>query len=291
MKLCLECGKPFNLVDWQCPLCQFLPEIQEDFMSFSPALAKISSGFKPEFFQELAAIEEKNFWFIVRNQLIMWALRYYFPAAENFFEIGCGTGFVLSGIQKNFPQMKLFGSEIYIEGLQHAAKRLERISLCQMDARCIPFVDEFDVMGAFDVLEHVEEDEEVLLQMYRAIRPGGGVILTVPQHKFLWSQQDEYACHVRRYSAKELQAKVTAAGFKVIRSTSFVSLLLPALLLSRFTKRKPDSEFDALKELKLSQPLNTLFRKILELEQKFIRFGFNFPMGGSLLLIAKKLTG
>ena len=50
---------------------------------------------------------------------------------------------------------------------------------------------------AFDVIEHIDEDEMVLTQMYKALQPNGGMILTVPQHPFLWSNQDEFACHVR----------------------------------------------------------------------------------------------
>ena len=65
-----------------------------------------------------------------------------------------------------------------------------------MDARRIPFEDEFDVIGAFDVLEHIKEDEQVLVQMHRAVKSGGGIMLTVPQHMFLWSEQDVQAHHV-----------------------------------------------------------------------------------------------
>ena len=127
------------------------------------------------------------------------------------------------------------GSEIYSEGLDYAANRVKRAALFQMDARDIPFESEFDVIGAFDVLEHIEEDEQVLEQVFRAVSPGGGIMLTVPQHRFLWSQQDEYACHVRRYEAKELRDKVEKAGFQVEWATSFVTLLLPLMVMSRLS--------------------------------------------------------
>ena len=103
----------------------------------------------------------------------------------------------------------------------------------QMDARNIPFVDEFDAIGAFDVLEHIEEDEQVLAQMHDALNHADVVLLTVPQHAWLWSLVDDYSCHVRRYSAKELHGKVRVAGFEILLSTSFVSSLLPIMLASR----------------------------------------------------------
>lgn len=71
-----------------------------------------------------------------------------------------------------------------------------------MDARRIPFEGEFDVIGAFDVLEHIEEDERVLGQLNAALRSGGGIIATVPQHQWLWSEMDTVSGHRRLTLAK-----------------------------------------------------------------------------------------
>ena len=81
-----------------------------------------------------------------------------------------------------------------------------------MDARNIPFESEFDVIGAFDVLEHINEDTEVLAQIYTALKAEGLMLISVPQHPWLWSSLDEYACHVRRYTALDIQQKIEAAG-------------------------------------------------------------------------------
>ena len=105
-----------------------------------------------------------------------------------------------------------------------------------MDARCILFECEFDVVGTFDVLEHLVEDERALAQMFNAARPGGGLLVTVPQHRFLWSESDRFAMHQRRYSRTELRKKVESAGFQIERITSFNSLLLPLMILSRLTE-------------------------------------------------------
>lgn len=289
MKLCLECNAQFNSSNWRCMTCDYLPQKHIDFLTFAPDLMQCNSGFDAQNFEKLTAVEASNFWFRARNQLIVWALKKYFCSAKNFLEIGCGTGYVLSGIQKFLPQLNLSGSEISCVGLNSAAKRINQAMLFQMDARKIPFVEEYDVIGAFDVLEHIEEDELVLQQMYQAIKPGGGIIVTVPQHQFLWSQQDDHACHVRRYNVTDLKNKAMKAGFKIIKTTSFVSLLLPLMLVSRLQKRKKVENYDPLQELKLSKGLNTAFENILAFERLMIRAGINFPMGGSLLMIAKKL--
>ena len=260
----------------------------DGYLSFAPEQAKSSEGFQPHHFAELAHAEAGNFWFRSRNRLIIWALHRFFPGARKFLEIGCGTGFVLSGIAHDNPHLEISGSEIHSAGLNYAANRVRNAALFQMDARDIPFDNEFDVIGAFDVLEHIEEDSQVLLQMFRAISPGGGMIVTVPQHRFLWSQQDEYACHVRRYEPQELQDKVEKAGFRVEGATSFVSLLLPLMFLSRLSKRKGVENYVTTQELRISGLANAALEKVLDLERLMIRGGVSFPMGGSRLLIARK---
>lgn len=247
------------------------------------------NGFKVEYFKELAQLEEKNFWFCARNNLLIWALATYFPKVQDFLEIGCGTGFVLQGLQEAFPGVTFHGSELFNEGLAFAKTRLKNANFFQMDARDIPPHYQFDVIGSFDVLEHIEEDRLVLRQMYQALRVDGGLVLTVPQHPFLWSQQDVAACHVRRYKASELKEKVTAAGFTVVECISFMSLLFPVLCLSRFLKRtSKNPDYNPMKELQLPSWVNTIFKKILNIENYLIQSGLTFPFGGSLLLIAKK---
>ena len=153
-----------------------------------------------------------------------------------------------------------------------------------MDARQIPFEREFDVVGAFDVLEHIAEDELVLSEMFKATRPGGGILLTVPQHQFLWSELDRHSMHQRRYDRAELRGKVEGAGFRVERITSFVSFLLPLMMLSR-RKRK---DRDLWAEFQINRSLNAFFEKTLAAERTLIRSGLSFPAGGSLLLVARK---
>ena len=111
----------------------------------------------------------------------------------------------------------------------------------------------------------------------------------MPQHPWLWSQFDDIGHHVRRYQAEELKTKVEQAGFKVLRMTSFVSVLLPLMLLSRLRSRQANSNYDVMAELKVSRWLNTVLERVLTLERAVIQNGGGFPAGGSLLLIAKKL--
>lgn len=289
MKRCLACNVYYASSITDCPVCGFDSELVDGFRAYAPDFVHGGGGFKPSYFAKLACLEDANFWFRSRNKLILWALKEYCPNFRLLLEIGCGTGYVLSGIAKTFPDATVHGSEIFTVGLGFASSRLPSVNFMQMDARDIPFKEEFDVIGLFDVLEHIEEDEVVLQQIYKALESGGIVLITVPQHPWLWSAIDEYACHVRRYGANELHQKVCGAGFEIIRSTSFVTTLLPAMYLARLLKRnKINVSTDAMAELRINPLLNKIFEYFLYFELALIRIGVALPVGGSRLVVARK---
>jgi SAM-dependent methyltransferase len=289
LKLCLRCGAKFEREDWRCRACGFEPPLKDGYPAFAPELAVANQGYDAAYYGELYALEARNYWFRARNALLAWAMRRYFQAARTYLEIGCGTGFVLAGIARAMPQLAMHASEVSSSGLPYAAKRVPQAALFQMDARAIPFVEHFDVVGLFDVIEHIEEDVAVLAQAHRALRHGGGLIVTVPQHRFLWSQYDEHAHHVRRYTARELRDKILQAGFRVVMMTSFVSLLLPLMMLSRRLQRKPAAGYDVLADLRVGRLVNWMLESVLALERGLIRLGIRFPAGGSLLLVAQRI--
>ncbi|MBI5430020.1 MAG: class I SAM-dependent methyltransferase [Nitrosomonadales bacterium] len=289
MKICNACSARFDSSGWDCPACGHAPPQINGFPALAAELANSSGGFHPEYFAQLADLEAGNFWFRSRNALILMLLRKHCPLMKSFLEIGCGTGFVLSGIASDFPAASLSGAEIYSIGLPYAAQRVPGAQFMQMDARNIPFASHFDALGAFDVLEHIEEDSAVLAQMNHALKPGGTLILSVPQHPGLWSRQDEMACHVRRYTATELKQKVSDAGFAVRDAGSFVALLLPVMWLSRRTgNTSKGGTHDAMAELRIGSIANRILSTVMRAELLLTRAGIRFPAGGSLFLVARK---
>lgn len=287
MIICPSCGAKNSQFDSGCFQCGFKPTLVEGITAWAPDLAKQNDGFPKDSFSILAQVEAKNFWFRTRNDIIIWALQKYFPQFQSFLEVGCGTGFVLSEISRTHPEARLAGSEIYTAGLTFAAERMPGVELIQMDARNLPYEAEYDVIGAFDVLEHILEDELVLKNMYRAVKPGGGCLITVPQHQWLWSPVDEAACHQRRYTASELNSKAEAAGFRVLRSTSFVTLLLPLMFASRL-KAKHTGQAQDTEALALNPLVDRTLEAVLRIEHVAIRAGINLPVGGSRLVILKR---
>jgi SAM-dependent methyltransferase len=289
MILCPACSAPNLRPDQGCTACGFAPTKVDGFLAWAPEFARNSEGFREESFEGLARVEAVNFWFRSRNSIILWALRKYFPGFQSLLEVGCGTGFVLSGITQAFPDTRISGSEIFTAGLAFAAQRLPSVELQQMDARKLPYQEEFDVIAAFDVIEHILEDELVLRNFHRAIKPGGGCLITVPQHPWLWSPVDEEACHQRRYTARELHAKVRDAGFRILRSSSFVTFLLPVMLASRLASRRSGTS-GGTDTLQLNSVVDGVLAACMRVEHLVIKAGVSLPIGGSRLVVLQKVA-
>jgi SAM-dependent methyltransferase len=311
---CLACEHRYAATSPACPHCGQAPARRDGLPVYAPELADGGGGFDAALFAELASREAGHFWFRHRNRLILGALHRHGPATASFLEIGCGTGFVLAAVAAALPQARVAGSEVFVAGLRHAAARLPaRVALMQMDARRLPFAAEFEAIGAFDVLEHIDDDRGVLREIHRALTPGGLLLLTVPQHRWLWSAADEVAHHRRRYTAGELHGKLAEAGFAIVDSVSFMALLLPAMAFSRLRRRRraavaaggleggavatalnaaedvaADPASRAAVELDLPRWLDALFARIVALEAALIERGVRFPAGGSRLVVARK---
>jgi hypothetical protein len=122
--------------------------------------------------------------------------------------------------------------------------------------------------------------------MRHTLRPGGLLVLTVPQHPALWSAVDDFSRHRRRYTRKELIGKVRGAGYDIARCTSCFSLTLPMLIVAR--QRPTRRTFDPVAELRIPRFLNWLLGALVAVESLVIKLGISLPAGGSLLVIARR---
>jgi SAM-dependent methyltransferase len=159
-------------------------------------------GYDPSFFRQLALIEERHFWFQARNRLIFEISRKLASRLSPGYlvlEVGCGTGNVLKALGQACPDGRVVGLELWFDGLRFAQERSPG-SLVQGDVRQCPFGKPFNLIGMFDVLEHIPEEMKTLRALREALAPGGRLLLTVPAHQYLWSYFDESSQHCRRYS-------------------------------------------------------------------------------------------
>ena len=290
MKLCIEFRTAFDTEDWHCPTCGFVPEMVGDWPAFKADL--VGAGpkeFDSSTYERMSAFEESSFYCQSRLRLIQWALTKFFPTAGNFYDFGAGTGYVLNGIRSVRPDLRLYGSDLSNDSLTWVDTRLAgHVNLFHADAEHIPYAEHFDVIGAFDVLEHIEDEHHVLRAFHAAIKPGGGVLLTVPQHMVLWSRLDDETGHKRRYRGGELAAKVKAAGFDVVFDTCFMGTLFLLQYASRRWLVSPTGSVGFEAEHTLPGPINGLLEGILSLELLLIKAGLRFPFGGMRIVAALK---
>ncbi len=285
MKTCIKCNSTILNDNWECRSCGWKSHYKNGFPILDPSLEQGSLDYPTGSHDRLAKIEEKNFWFSSRSKLICNLFVRYFQDANDFLDIGCGTGFVLSEVSKIKPNMKCYGAEGYTSGLVYAKKRLPSATFVQLNALNIPYIEAFDVIGAFDIIEHIDNDDRVLSQIYQALKPDGKIIITVPQHQWLWSHIDENSGHKRRYSRELLINKIKNAGFSISMVSSFVSFLLPLMALSRM-KRTKKKELQP--GLRIRKDVNKIFSEICRIERMLIDKGIYLPFGGSLVCVAKK---
>ncbi|MDC1311128.1 class I SAM-dependent methyltransferase [Burkholderiales bacterium] len=260
---------------------------------FSPEVASDYSDYPDSGFDLTAKNADSSFWVSSRNRLFKsLVLRHLLPAGKTrFLEIGCNTGDFIQKIVEN-ENLEITGSEIYLKGLQYAKNNLPDVDFIQFDVTQGRVDDEFDLIAAFDVIEHIENDSAALSNINQMLSKNGTLILSVPQHMFLWSKLDEIVKHKRRYTRKELMGKLKENSFDISYTTSFVFSLFPLMLLYRMFDKGPDdlkSNKDALeKRVKFSNLLNWFFDLVMRIDEALIKLGLSLPFGGTLVVVARK---
>ncbi len=262
----------------------------------SDSLAVRPDSYDPRYFAEIAAVEDRHFWFTARNRLIREAVLGIvkdLPDKYRVIEVGCGTGVVLRELAKVCDRGEVIGLDLYPEAVAFASKR----SGCRVivgDVTNPPVTGEFDVVGLFDVLEHLNDEAKTLEALRCILKPHGTLVLTVPAHMSLWSYFDVAAHHCRRYDKASLISVLEKCGFEVEYLTEFMVFLFPVLWTLRRLKggtAKLDATETAKRtsgELKVVPILNSVLHVGISLERFAIRHRWRLPVGSSVLAIAHK---
>jgi SAM-dependent methyltransferase len=189
--------------------------------------------------QNMADLEDNHWWFRERRHLIARAIADIPPSTA--LDIGAGAGGNTRVLETSGWQATAL--EFSDAGVELARER--GLDVVQGDARAIPFPDDhFGLVVAYDVLEHISEDDQVVAEIARVVRPGGRVLIAVPADPRLWSPHDEAIGHFRRYTRPELIALFDGPRFHVNDVRSWNVLLRPVVALRR--KRVEDNDLTAL---------------------------------------------
>jgi len=256
-------------------------------------------SYDPRYFALLFQVEDRHFWFRARNQVIATVVKRLtadLPRGYRVLEIGCGTGNVLRVLERVCTNGTVVGMDPFWEGLSYARHRADTL-LVQGDVGALPFGIPFDLIGLFDVLEHLPDDDQVLHNLHDMLAERGNLLLTVPAHPSLWSYFDEVSRHRRRYKPAELASKLIHTGYRVEYLTHYMVGIFPLVWLGRrlatlidrrLTSDTYHAHDRASRDLHITPVVNELLAWLLAQEARVIAHRWRLPIGASLLAIGRK---
>jgi SAM-dependent methyltransferase len=234
-------------------------------------------------YDQMAALDQQHWWYVARRKVLSDLIRRRVkpPAGAKILEIGCGTG-------HNLEMLGAFGSvdalEVDETARAMAAKRLghEVFSSPLPELAGIPQAH-YDMVAAFDVVEHIPDDKAALDGIAKLLKPGGKLVVTVPAHQWMWSAHDVVNHHQRRYSKAGLKRLIEGSPLKLEAIGYFNSLLFPVAVAERLASKLRGKE-DA--DLSLpSKPLNQALERVFAAERGLVG-RVPLPPGLSLFAIA-----
>ncbi len=252
--------------------------------------------YDPSFFEELSAAEDRHFWFRARNRVIevlVAQLAAGLAPGYRVLEVGCGAGGALRALERACPNGTVVGMDLFVEGLRHARRRGSR--LVQADLHAPPFCTRFELIGLFDVIEHLPDDVGVLADLGTLLAPGGALLVTVPADPRLWSYYDEVVQHRRRYAGGELARKLALAGYEVEYLSPYMSAIFPLVWLRRKVAHRRrggaqggEQRALAADEFRIVPGLNEILAWCLAPEVRRVARRRRLPFGTSLVAVARK---
>lgn len=246
-----------------------LKDICEDTISYPKNLFQNSNNIHPKSF---------DWWEETRLKIILEILRKYHVGL--IWEIGAGAGTVSKYLIDH--QVTTIAVEPHLDAIKILRNLGISSAHCYFEDLMLPS-ESINYVGLFDVIEHIENENVLLKAIELALSKTGKMFITVPAHKWLFSNWDNQIGHFRRYSAKSIVDVLDRNGFESIEVTYlFPSLVLPAILIRRCLRI---STFQVHKEK--NRIADRLLKRLIEIDwkiQKRLRLSF----GTSILVVAQK---
>ena len=234
-------------------------------------------------YEKMAELDQRHWWYRARRQVVAALIRRKArpPVGGRLLEIGCGTG-------HNLAMLGEFGEVDALEVDEGARAMAERRLGRPVMFAPLPELNgvaarHYDLIGAFDVVEHIDDDRAALVSIATRLKRGGRLVVTVPAHQWMWSAHDEVNHHKRRYSKRALRELLDASPLSLEAIGYFNSLLFPLAVAQRLASRVSKSNDPGLSLP--PAPLNYLFERAFASERRLIG-RVPLPPGLSLFAVA-----
>jgi SAM-dependent methyltransferase len=243
---------------------------------------------EPTEYEQMEQVERTHWWHVGRLEILRRELNRRLPARRpdeplEILNVGCGTGGTIR-------MLEAFGRVRNVDVSEHAISFTRRQgfeSVEKVGSHLLPYPDSrFDVVAAFDVLEHIADDEAALAEWLRVLRPGGTLLLSVPAYQWLWSGHDVALHHHRRYIRGQISGLAERVGLEVVRISYAIVFSLPLVVCFRFLERLRGGA-NSTSYVPVPESINRLFTALLRLEARLHRI-VRFPAGSSVLATLRK---
>jgi SAM-dependent methyltransferase len=235
-------------------------------------------------YDQMRVLQQDHWWFAARREILAAQIaRLPLPRPAQILEAGCGPG-------GNLAMLQRFGEVCAIE--PDKASRTYAAEHSGADVRhgllpqSVPdFGRAFDLVAAFDVIEHVPDDAGAVVALAGLLKPGGHMITTVPANAWMWSDHDAAHHHKRRYALRAYRKLFENAGLTVTRASHFNTLLFPPIAAVRLAKNAAGRTGGD--EAMPPAPLNGVLRAVFGAERALLAAA-DLPFGVSILLVAQR---
>lgn len=233
---------------------------------------------------KMGALEDDHWWFTSLRKIVLNLLQE--PSSPTILDAGCGTGALLKLIENTNPESKLFGIDLSTICCSIAQNK-SKAQILVGSIEKLPFPDnKFDIVICLDVLEYFSDPRTAISELVRVLKKDGTLVINVPAFNWLYSYHDIAVGQQRRFNKGELNGLLTRKDLKIKFQTYWNFFLFPIMILKRkLTRNSTQSDVSEMPSF-----LNTLFKRILNIEINFINRKISFPFGGSLLTIITKLS-
>lgn len=250
-----------------------------------------------DYYKEYYDLERKHWWFVAREKIITNYIKKLIQEKTlvgqelKILNVGCGPG-------RSSQYLSAFGNVVSVEYDKYCcefASEKTGLEIINGSITELPFENQsFDLVCAFDVIEHVENDLLAVTEMKRVTKKDGIIFITVPTFMSLWSHHDVINHHFRRYKLPEIETLFNAEkdGNKIYTSYFNFFLFLPIYLVRKLSNllKSGDKRSGSGSDFEAFKPgiLNNILYRLMSFESKFLNKNIKLPFGVSLLYTWKK---